>query len=566
VYGRLLVEHLGLEEAVATHVRPGDTVYVGMGHHRWTAAARELARQRWGTGPGLTLAMLSLSSLGVLFFRGGLVRKVVTAYSGDSFPTYAPNPVYQRAYASGDVELEHWSFLAFQQRLEAAARGLPAMVTRSLRGSSMAANDGYAEADTPFGRVGLVAPFAPDVVLMHALAATPEGDVVLAPPVLEGAWAALAARRGAVVTVERVVEDRAELAALARLPKLPAHRVLAIAEVPFGAHPGGVYAHGLPVAGYGEDIPFWTVARDAGRGDVDAFCREWCLDVPDQDAYLAKLGAGRLDRLRARAHPESWRDDEAARPVDEAAPVTGPERAATWAARELVDRIEALGADAVLAAAGLAKLAAWVGVARAVAAGRRVRLTAEVGLWGYTPTPADPFIFNHRSFPSAVMLTDSSAVLGLLVGGPGTTTIGCLGAGQVDRFGNVNSTVIPGGPFLVGSGGGNDVFSGAAECIVVTLLTPNRTPPELGYVTGPGDRVRAVVTDQGVLRKGDGGELSLAAVAAGEEPLEERVRRAVACCGWDLRVDRHVAELAPPTPDEVLALRRYDPEGLFLRA
>ena len=66
--------------------------------------------------------MLSLSSLGALFFRGGLVRKVVTAYSGDSFPTYSPNPVFQQAYASGEVEVEHWSILTFAQRLEGAAR------------------------------------------------------------------------------------------------------------------------------------------------------------------------------------------------------------------------------------------------------------------------------------------------------------------------------------------------------------------------------------------------------------------------------------------------------------
>ena len=68
--------------------------------------------------------MLSLSSLGALFFRGGLVDKVVTAYSGDSFPTYTPNPIFQKAYKDGEVEVEHWSILTYLQRLEAAARGL----------------------------------------------------------------------------------------------------------------------------------------------------------------------------------------------------------------------------------------------------------------------------------------------------------------------------------------------------------------------------------------------------------------------------------------------------------
>jgi len=96
-----------------------------------------------------------------LFFRGGLVRKVITGYSGDTFPNFTPNPWFAQAYERGEVQVEHWSFLAFSQRLEAAARGLPAIVTRSIAGSSMEANDAFARADTPFGEVGLLAPLVP---------------------------------------------------------------------------------------------------------------------------------------------------------------------------------------------------------------------------------------------------------------------------------------------------------------------------------------------------------------------------------------------------------------------
>ena len=39
-----------LDQAIAANVRPGDTVHVMMGHSRWTAGARELARQFWGAG------------------------------------------------------------------------------------------------------------------------------------------------------------------------------------------------------------------------------------------------------------------------------------------------------------------------------------------------------------------------------------------------------------------------------------------------------------------------------------------------------------------------------------
>ena len=199
-----------------------------------------------------------------------------------------------------------------------------------------------------------------------------------------------------------------DLTPWSHLVRIPAHRVLAVVKTPLGAHPGGVFVGSLPVQGYGEDIAFWTEARAACRGDFDAWARQWCLDVATHDAYLARLGADRQAWLRARTHRESWRDDQEAHPVDEQSPVTAWESAAAFGVRELAARIAAIGADAVLAGAGAANLAAWVAVMDARAHGAHVVLTAELGLWGYTPTPADPYIFNQRSFPSATMLADAS--------------------------------------------------------------------------------------------------------------------------------------------------------------
>src|SRR4051812_4941285 len=196
-----------LADAVAQHVRAGDVLHPVVGHARWSAATREVVRQWWGRDPQFTLVMLSLSSLGALFFRGRLVRSVITGYSGDTFPNFTPNPVFAGAYERGEVDVEHWSFLAFAQRLEAGARGLPAIVTRSISGSSMEANDGFARVDTPFGEVGLLAPLRADVALVHAPIADRHGNVAFHPPLLEGVWGALGAHRGAIVTVERVVDD-----------------------------------------------------------------------------------------------------------------------------------------------------------------------------------------------------------------------------------------------------------------------------------------------------------------------------------------------------------------------
>ena len=553
-----------IADAIAAHVEPGDVLCLVTGHTRWTAAARELIRQWWGRDPGFTLVMPSLSSLGTLFFRGGLVRKVVTGYSGDTFPNFTPNPIFAAAYRSGEVEVEHWSFLAFAQRLEAAARGLPAVTTRSIAGSSMAENESFATVTTPFGDVGVLAPLAPDVTLLHAPVADRHGNVAVHPPLLEGVWGALAARRGAVVTVERVVDD---LRPWSHLVRIPAHRVLAVCEAPLGAHPGGLFTGELPVEGYGEDYEFWVEARRASRGDdFDGWIRHWVLDVADQRDYLDRLGSDRIAALRAKAEPDSWLIDQAAYPPDLDTPPNRWELAATWGARHLAERVLALDADAVLAGAGVANLAAWLAVAHARARGSRVQLTAEIGLWGYDPTPADPFVLNHRNFWRSTMLNDAGTVLGALVGGPGSTTLACLGGAQVDRFGNVNSTVIPGGAFLVGSGGGNDVASVCAEAVVVALLAPERTPPECGYVTSPGRAVRALVTDRGRLEKLEGdGELVLTAVPEGDGTLGDRVATARDACGWDLVVAREVTELPPPAAEEIGRLRGWDPRSWFLR-
>ena len=285
--------------------------------------------------------------------------------------------------------------------------------------------------------------------------------------------------------------------------------------------------------------------------------------MPTQERYLERLGPHRLEHLVSRTDPESWHQDAEDHPVDPDEPVSAWECAAVYGAREVLATVQAVGADAVLAGAGVANLAAWVAVDRARAAGGTVELTAELGMFGYRPTPADPYIFNHRVFPTTAMLADTSTVLGMVVGGPGTRTVACLGAAQVDRHGNLNSTQIPGGPFLVGSGGANDVASRADACVVVSLARPERLVADVGYVTSPGLHVSAVVTDLGVLRRIDG-SLRLAAVPSGPEPVAQRVQALSQACGWDVEVNRAVDELAPVEQDEVVALRRYDPERLFL--
>jgi hypothetical protein len=82
-------------------------------------------------------------------------------------------------------------------------------------------------------------------------------------------------------------------------------------------------------------------------------------------------------------------------------------------------------------------------------------------------------------------------------------------------------------------------------------------------VTSPGRTVESIATDLGVLRRSEG-IMRIAAVADGEGAVADRVNRFAAGCGWDVDIVRDVEQLPPPDHEDVLALRRYDPESLFL--
>jgi len=109
------------------------------------------------------------------------------------------------------------------------------------------------------------------------------------------------------------------------------------------------------------------------------------------------------------------------------------------------------------------------------------------------------------------------------------------------------------------------VASTADEIVVMSTLTPRRAVAEVPYITSVGDRVRALVTDLAVFEKDEHGELVLTTIARGEGGIAERVERVRALCPWELRVADRVTELDPPDPRHVERLRRWDPQGRFLR-
>jgi acyl CoA:acetate/3-ketoacid CoA transferase beta subunit len=143
-----------------------------------------------------------------------------------------------------------------------------------------------------------------------------------------------------------------------------------------------------------------------------------------------------------------------------------------------------------------------------------------------------------------------------------------LGAGQVDRFGNINSTKIPElGLFLVGSGGACDVALGAGEMLVTVAQDQMRTPERVSYVTAPGERVRTLVTTMGVFEKPRGEEefLLTAYFPGVAKDGREAVERIGSRCGWKPRAAAKLRVVDPPDKDELYDLRIFDPRGFFLQ-
>jgi glutaconate CoA-transferase subunit B len=142
---------------------------------------------------------------------------------------------------------------------------------------------------------------------------------------------------------------------------------------------------------------------------------------------------------------------------------------------------------------------------------------------------------------------------------PGRIDIGFLGAAQLDRFGNINSTVI--GPYetpkvrLPGAGGAPEIARACPKVIIVLRQQPRTFVEHLDFVTSslttgtPGRCI--VITDLGILRSDpQDGELRMT-------HLHPRVSRseAIEATSWDLRFAEAVAETAPPAAKDLEMLR-----------
>jgi glutaconate CoA-transferase subunit B len=192
-------------------------------------------------------------------------------------------------------------------------------------------------------------------------------------------------------------------------------------------------------------------------------------------------------------------------------------------------------------------------------------------------TPARELIYTMADPPNILGATQCLDMLGVMsLLQSGRVDLGFLGAAEVDRFGNLNSTQVQGEHGMVrlpGSGGACDIASLAHRFVVLLEHKKQRLPERVAFMTSPGNgdgpawRKRvglprggpsAVITTKAVLRFGKDGEAYLGSI----HPAVER-DEVLANTGWKLKVTDPVETTTEPSSAELQAIREYDREGFW---
>lgn len=161
----------------------------------------------------------------------------------------------------------------------------------------------------------------------------------------------------------------------------------------------------------------------------------------------------------------------------------------------------------------------------------------------------------------------------------GNVDVGFLGGAQIDRYGNINATVI--GDYhhpktrLPGSGGSMEIAGWANRCYIITPHQKRRFPEKVDFITSAGFRSQraereasglrgkgpqAVVTHLGILEPDENGEMILTALHPGAnfDMIQQNT-------GWEVQVSSNLHETLPPTENELRILREdLDPTGIYI--
>jgi glutaconate CoA-transferase subunit B len=204
-----------------------------------------------------------------------------------------------------------------------------------------------------------------------------------------------------------------------------------------------------------------------------------------------------------------------------------------------------------------------------------LELVYEAGVFGSAPARLPLSIGDPTLVSRSTLVTSQFELFSYYLQG-GLIDVGFLGASQIDRYGNINTTVIGGydGPKvrLPGSGGACEIAINAKQVFVIMPQSTRSFVEKVDFVTSPGHLQGTrpvgwgggpsiVVTNLGVHRFGDDGQMYLASrhPGIGIDQIREHT-------GWALKAEDDVPETPPPSDEELRLIREeLDPEGAYTR-
>ena len=241
--------------------------------------------------------------------------------------------------------------------------------------------------------------------------------------------------------------------------------------------------------------------------------------------------------------------------VETATEFTLNELMCVLAAREIKD------GDVVFVGIGLPNLAC--NLARATHA-PNMTLIYESGAVGAVPDRVPPSIGDPALVTGSLMVTSMADIFQSFLQN-GKIQVGFLGGAQVDKRGNINTTVV--GPYdapkvrLPGSGGACEIAIHAQRVLIVTKLDRRAFPEKVDFITSSGKRVKKVITNMGILEPDATGELILTSIYPNVtfEQIQENV-------GWKLKQNNQLLPVELPMKHEIDLLRtKLDPKRLHIK-
>lgn len=551
------------EELLSRFIREKDHIHLSAVMSRPNLLINELCRVFYNGKPEFTVSVTGIHSNANAIALSGICAKMITGFLGDNYPRPVPNRLYENVWNGKPFELELWSLWSFVQRLMAGAMKLEYTVSKSLLGSDMIRDKlgktALIQKDSEGKEILLLKAMNPDIALIHSVAADEEGNFVLSEPGGESVYGALAAKRGILVSAERIVPAGMIPSSLI---SVPGTNVLGVTEIPFGAHPQSLRVPDLPffsslgLKTYLDDYSFIEETNRMTGGvpaDRDAWMQKWILENTDPKSYLQKLGV----EFPHRVEPERYVPKT---PKEALQKANSNEQMIVLTARKICSLVKKNGYKSILAGIGAAHISAWLASSLLKQEGISVPVLAELGFYDVTPYKGDVFLFSQLHADNSVSLTDIQGILGTAVP---DHCLGVLGTAEIDLLGNLNSTLSADGKFIVGSGGANDIAS-TADCLAVARIGKGRAVSKVSYVTSPGKRVISLVTQFGTFDKNNKNEFSFSSFL----PVPEKPDLNASECiekfsDWKIGSEEFLQE-SPIEERELYLLRELDPERIYI--